>query len=127
MVDARNQKHIPTKGPQAMDELEEIRRKKRQIMSEHQAILFARGEPARERNRQAARKRYALRQAEKKEALKDYAGPSIRAINVIKNAGAETLDDIRRLGLAHFKKQSNCGKKTLQEIGALIGGWDALP
>lgn len=41
---------------------------------------------------------------------------SVRAVNVISQAGCETIADILALGIKGFEKQRNCGKKTIVEI-----------
>jgi hypothetical protein len=46
-----------------------------------------------------------------------------RACHVVHFEGCRTMADVRQLGQAHFEQVRNCGQTTLQQIGAVIGGW----
>jgi hypothetical protein len=51
------------------------------------------------------------------------AGCSPRAAAALANAGVDTVEQIVRLGRDFFRRQPNCGPRTLAEIGKMIGGW----
>jgi hypothetical protein len=46
-----------------------------------------------------------------------------RACNVVHFERCRTPADVCRLGRAYFEQVRNCGPTTLQQIGAVIGGW----
>ena len=54
-------------------------------------------------------------------------GLSARAAAVVAAAGCRSLDEIRDLGRSFFRRQENCGNRTLQELSDLVGGWQNLP
>jgi hypothetical protein len=54
-------------------------------------------------------------------------GLSARAVSVVAAAGCRSLDEIRALGWHYFRRQENCGLRTLQELSELIGGWPDAP
>jgi hypothetical protein len=47
-----------------------------------------------------------------------------RARRVLLRADVASLADIRKLDRRYFRREQECGKLTLAEIGALIGGWE---
>jgi hypothetical protein len=46
-----------------------------------------------------------------------------RACHVVHFEGCRTPADVCRLRRAYFEQVRNCGPTTLQQIGAVIGGW----
>jgi hypothetical protein len=53
----------------------------------------------------------------------DFLGVMIttRAYLLLRRSNVHSSDDIRALGRKHFVLEANCGRKTLIEIGSLIG------
>jgi hypothetical protein len=51
------------------------------------------------------------------------AGCSPRAAAALANAQVDKTEQIGHLGRDFFRRQPNCGPRTLAEIGTLIGGW----
>jgi hypothetical protein len=49
---------------------------------------------------------------------------STRAYNTIRNQDCLTIDDVQRIGEEGFKRIEMCGKKTVAEIGRVVGGWN---
>jgi hypothetical protein len=49
-------------------------------------------------------------------------GQSARAAAILAQAGADTAEDVRRLGRAYFEGRPNVGAKTLEEL-ALLAAW----
>lgn len=52
-------------------------------------------------------------------------GQSARAAAILALAGADTVEDVRRLGRAYFKGRRNIGAKTLAEL-ARLGAWQPV-
>lgn len=50
---------------------------------------------------------------------------SMRAWNVLLNAGTVSADAIRTIGKRHFLVQPNCGAGAIREIERAIGGWES--
>jgi hypothetical protein len=54
-------------------------------------------------------------------------GLSARAAAAVAAAGCQSVDEIRDLGWRFFEGQDNCGRRTLQELSNLVGGWPDAP
>lgn len=56
-------------------------------------------------------------------AFLEKLGLNVRARTVLQQAGVASREDILAIGYEHFRRQKNCGAKSLKEIGLAIGGW----
>lgn len=59
-------------------------------------------------------------------AFLEKLGLNVRARTVLQQAGVASREDILAIGYEHFRRQKNCGAKSLKEIGLAIGGWPEL-
>jgi hypothetical protein len=54
-------------------------------------------------------------------------GLSVRAATAVAAADCQSVDEIRDLGWLFFRRQENCGNRTLEELSDLVGGWPDAP
>ena len=52
-----------------------------------------------------------------------HVGLSLRAASALADAGCDSIEEVAKLGRTYFAGKPNLGKKTLQELAALVGFW----